>query len=121
MARSARGAGLPFTQSIAAGATYDPLETWNMQYVKYRGIVKLNQQATAVGLLCTFTSGTDQIFQESPVPAGGTSGVIPSDFTVPPTIDEVEAGDRLSLRYRNPTGGAIIINGYIDYTPRRGR
>jgi hypothetical protein len=115
-----RGAALQFTQSIAAGATFDPLETWNMQYVKRPGFVKLNHNATAVGLLCTFTSGTDQIFQESPVPAGGVSGVIPSDYTVPPVIDRVDSGDRLSLRYRNPTGGAIIVNGNIDYTPGRG-
>lgn len=107
---------LSFTQSIAAGATFDPLDTWNYQYTKRRGIVKLNHQATAVGLLATFTSGSDQLLQEAPVPAGGTSGVIPSDFTVPPIVDKVGVGDRLSIRYRNPTGGAIIINGNIDLT-----
>lgn len=112
---------LPFTQSIAAGATFDPLETSNFQYTKRAGILKINHQATAVGLLSTITSGTDQLTQESPVPAGGTSGVIPSDFTVPPIVDKVDKGDRLSIRYRNPTGGAIIINGNIDLTYRGGR
>lgn len=112
---------LVFTQSIAAGATFDPLDAWNEQYAPANGIVKVNQQATAVGLLCTFVSGTDQLLQEAPVPAGGTSGVIPSDFTVAPIIDRVKKGDRLSLRYRNPTAGAIIINGIIDFTRRGGR
>jgi len=100
---------LSYTQSIAAGATFDPLETWNYQYTKGAGLVKLNHNATAVGLLATFTSGSDQLLQEAPVPAGGVSGVIPSDFTVPPIIDKDGRGDRLSIRYRNPTGGAITI------------
>lgn len=112
---------LAFTQSIAAGAVFDPLDTWNYQYATGNGIVKLNHQATAVGLLATFTSGSDQLMQEAPVPAGGTSGVIPSDFTVPPIIDRVSKGDRLSIRYRNPTAGAIIINGNIDITLRGGK
>jgi hypothetical protein len=112
---------LAFTQSIAAGATFDPLDTWNYQYVPSAGLVKLNHNATAVGLLATFTSGSDQLLQEAPVPAGGTSGVIPSDFNVPPIVDKVGKGDRLSIRYRNPTGGAIIVNGNIDYAPRGGR
>jgi len=113
-------ASLQFTQSIAAGATFDPLDTWNYQYLDKPGIVKLNHNATAVGLVCTFTAAaSQQVFQESPVPAGGTSGVIPSDLTVPPVIEQVPAG-RVSLRYRNPTGGAIIVNGNIDYTPRGG-
>lgn len=109
---------LPFTSSIAAGATFDPLETSNFQYSARAGILKINHNATAVGLLATITSGTDQLAQESPVPAGGTSGVIPSDFTVPPLIDKVGKGDRLSIRYRNPTGGAIIVNGNVDLTYR---
>lgn len=108
---------LTFTQSIAAGATFDPLDGWNYQYVPRPGVVKLLHNATAVGLVATWTSGSDQLLQESPVPAGGTSGVIPSDLNVPPVIDQVAQGDRQSIRYRNPTGGAIIVNGMVDYTP----
>lgn len=108
---------LPFTQSIAGGGTFDPLDTWNYQYAPSPGVVKLVHNATAVGLLATFTSGSDQLMQEAPVPAGGTAGVIPSELNVPPVIDPVARGDRLSIRYRNPTGGAITVNGMIDYTP----
>ena len=108
---------LPFTQSIAAGATFDPLDGWNYQYVPRPGVVKIVHNATAVGLLATVTSGSDQLMQEGPVPAGGTAGVIPSDQNVPPIVDEVAANDRQSIRYRNPTGGAITVNGMIDYTP----
>lgn len=112
---------LPFTQSIAAGATFDPLDQWNYQQIPKSGVVKLLHRATAVGLLCTFVSGSDQLQQEAPVPAGGTSGQTPSEFNVPPIVDKVEGGERLSLRYRNPTGGAIIIDGSIDYMKMGGR
>jgi hypothetical protein len=29
----------------------------------------------------------------------------------------VNAGDRQQIRYRNPTGGAITVDGIVDYTP----
>jgi hypothetical protein len=110
---------LIWSQSIAAGAIFDPLDGWNYQYVPRPGIVKLNHRATAVGLLATWTSGSDQLMQEAPVPAGGTAGQTPGDFQVPPMIDQVGPNDRQSIRYRNPTGGAITIDGIIDYTPTR--
>lgn len=105
------------TQSIAAGATFDPMETSNFQYPEKAGIFKLTHQATAVGLLATVTAGARQLAQEGAVPAGGTSGVIPSDLTVPPLVERV-GKERLSIRYRNPTGGAIIVNFNIDLTYR---
>lgn len=107
----------PYTQSIAAGATFDPLDGWNYQYVPRAGVIKIVHNATAVGLLATITSGSDQLMQEGPVPSGGTAGVIPSELNVPPIVDEVAPNDRQSIRYRNPTGGAITVNGMIDYTP----
>lgn len=108
---------LPWSQSIAAGATFDPLDNWNYQYVPQGGVISILHRATAVGLLATIVSGSDQLMQEAPVPAGGTAGQIPSQFAVPPVTDPVSRGDRISIRYRNPTGGAITVDGIIDYTP----
>lgn len=106
-----------WSQSIAAGATFNPVDGWNYEFVPRPGIVKYLHNATAVGLVATITSGSDQLLQEAPVPAGGTAGVIPSEFNVAPIVDAVQAGDRQAVRYRNPTGGAITVNGIIDYTP----
>lgn len=105
-----------WTQSIAAGATFNPIDGWNYEFAPRPGIVKYLHRATAVGLVATITSGSDQLLQEAPVPAGGTSGQTPSEFNVAPIVDAVAAGDRQAVRYRNPTGGAIIIDGIIDYT-----
>lgn len=108
---------LVYTQAIAAGATFDPLDTWNYQYAPAPGVITLIHRASGTGLLATVTSGSDQLLQEAPVPAGGTAGVTPSAFNVAPITDPVAQGDRLSIRYRNPTGGALTIDGVIDYTP----
>jgi hypothetical protein len=113
------------TQSIAAGATFDPMDSWQYQYTDTPGILKVNHNATAVGLRCQLTATEVTILQDSAVPAGGVSGVIPSDFTVPPIIERVPARKRLSLLYTNPTAGAIIVNVMFDLTQggggRKGR
>ncbi len=106
-----------WSQSIAAGATFNPLDGWNYEFVPRPGVMKYLHRATAVGLLATITSGSDQLLQEAPVPAGGTAGQTPGEFQVAPIVDGVQAGDRQAVRYRNPTGGAITIDGIVDYTP----
>jgi hypothetical protein len=106
-----------WSQSIAAGATFNPLDGWNYEFLPRPGIVKYLHRATAVGLVATITSGSDQLLQEAPVAAGGVAGQTPSEFNVSPIVDAVQAGDRQACRYRNPTGGAITVDGVIDYTP----
>lgn len=108
---------LTWSQAIAAGATFNPLDGWNYEFVPRPGIVKILHRATAVGLVVTITSGSDQLLQEAPVPAGGTAGQTPSEFNVAAITDGVNAGDRQAIRYRNPTGGAITVDGIVDYTP----
>lgn len=110
-----------FTQSIAAGATFNPMDGSNFEIPNSNGVLKINHNATATGLVCTVAAQNKQIAQEAPVPAGGTSGVIPTDFTAPPIIEMVKSGERISIRYRNPTAGAIIVNGVVDFTPRGGK
>lgn len=106
-----------WSQAVAAGATFNPLDGWNYEFVPRPGVIKILHRATAVGMVATVTSGSDQLLQEAVVPAGGTAGQTPSEFNVAPITDGVSAGDRQAIRYRNPTGGAITIDGIIDYTP----
>jgi hypothetical protein len=51
------------------------------------------------------------------VPAGGTAGVTPTEQTSPPMVDDVMGGDRLKVNYENPTGGAITVDGIIEFYP----
>ena len=108
---------LTWVQSIAAGGTFEPLTGWQYEYVPHGGVIKINHDAAAVDVVATITSGSDTLQERSPVPAGGTAGVIPSDLDTPPIVDEVAAGDRLKILYQNVSGGAISVQGQIVYTP----
>lgn len=109
----------PFTQSVAAGATYLPLDGWQYEYLPFPAMVEILLNATAAGVVATVTSGADTLMEESPVQAGGTAGVIPSPLNTPAMQDAAAAGDRLKIRARNTTAGAITVNGIINITPLR--
>lgn len=108
------------SQSIPAGSSFDACDAWQYQYTEGPGILKINHNATAVGLRAVLTATEITILQDSAVPAGGTAGVFPSDFAVPPIIEAVPARKRLSLVYTNPTAGAITVNVAMDLTTGRG-
>lgn len=104
-----------FSFSLAAGATFDPLDGWNYQIPRKASKVSLIHNATAPGVNCTFTALDRQILQNSPVQAGGTAGVFPTIFNAPvigPT--RVGAMEKLAARYQNTTAGAITVNVVVD-------
>lgn len=109
----------PFTSSVAAGATYLPLDGWQYEYLPWPAMVEILLNATAVGMVATVTSGADTLMEESPIQAGGTAGVTPSPLNCPALQDAAAAGDRLKIRARNTTGGAVTVNGIINITPLR--
>jgi len=106
---------LTWVESIAAGAVYRPLDGWQYEYVPMGGNIEILHDAAAVGVVVNISSGSDTLQERSPVPAGGTAGVIPSAFDVPAIVDMVAAGDRLKIQYENTTGGAISVQGAINY------
>ena len=108
---------LTWVQSILAGAVFRPLDGWQFLYVPFGGVIKINHDAAAVGIVATITSGSDTLQERSPVSASGTAGLIPSDLDTPAIIDEVAAGDLIKIQYENTSGGAVSVQGMIDYTP----
>lgn len=107
---------LVWSQAIVAGASFNPVQGWQYEYLPVGGSIRILHRATAVGLRVTITSGSDTLQERSPVPAGGTAGQTPPEFAVPPIDDEVAASDRVKISYENPTGGTITVDGIIDYT-----
>lgn len=105
-----------FSQSIAAGATFDPLDNWQYRYAPYRALMEVFHRATAVGIVVTITTGSDTVQEESPVSGGGTAGTLPSRLNIEPVTDKVDAGDLLKVRYRNTTAGAVTVDGQIALT-----
>lgn len=110
---------LPFSSSIAAGATFNPLTDWQYETPMEDCDIELIQRATATGLVGTLTSGGDTVLQEAPVPAGGTAGQTPARINVEPVVGHGHAGQKIRLAYRNPTAGAITIDGIIIVSPKR--
>lgn len=107
-----------WTQSIAAGATFDPIDSagWMYRYLPYAAVIELITNATAVGVVVGITFGSDTIQQESPVSAGGTAGVIPSRLNIEPITEKGQPSDLLRVTYRNTTAGAVTVNGIIQLT-----
>ena len=107
---------LSWSQLVAAGAVFLPLDGWMFQYVTAPGMIEIFSRATAVGMVQTVTAGQDTLVEESPVNAGGVAGTQPSRLNTEPIQDRVATGDYLKLRYRNPTAGGITVDGVITLT-----
>lgn len=107
----------PWTQSIAAGATFNPLLDWQYETPQFQGAIEVFSRATAVGLVETISSAGDTLKQEANVQAGGTAGTTPSRLNTEPVVGRALAGQKIRIGYRNPTGGAITIDGQIILTP----
>ena len=106
-----------YSQSVAAGAVFNPLVGWQYQYLPWPSEVNVLSRAAAVGMTQVFTSGSETIVEESPVQAGGTAGVTPSSLNTPVQGWHAAAGDLLKLNYRNTTGAAVVVDGIIEVVP----
>lgn len=113
-----------YSASLAAGASVNPLDisgnTWKYNRAPYDATVEIIANATATGVVCTLTAGSDEIMQECPITAGGTAAVLPARLNVEPVTFSVKAGDVIQPRYRNTTAGAITLNFSIEMTRSRG-
>lgn len=109
-----------WSESVAAGASFQPLSqqdaTWKYQYAPYDAIAEVLHRATGVDVVCQITAGSDEIQQESPISAGGTTGVLTGRLNVEPITFKVKAGDLIVIRYRNTSAGALNVDGTIELT-----
>lgn len=109
---------LTFNQSVAAGATYRPLASWQYEYLPYRAAVRVVTWGTAVGVTQAVSAGSEQLQVASPIDAGATAGHLPVPEQDAAPLDFLGAGgDRLDLALVNTTAGAITVAGYVDVNP----
>lgn len=109
-----------WSQSIAAGATFNPLQDWQYETPDFDGMVEIFSRATATGLVESISSAGDTLKQEAPVQAGGTAGTTPSRLNTEPVVGRAAKFQKIRVGYRNPTGGAITVDGQIILTPLGG-
>lgn len=98
--------------SVAAGAVNTNLVSGSaFEFARRRQIVSMGMAQSATGGFFTVTSGADIVAEEY-------SGVILTRYPIIPDemyfTDVMEVGDRLVLRYRNPTGGALTARAVVQ-------
>jgi len=108
-------------QSIAAGATFLPLDGWQYEFAPQNCRIEVLLRAAATGVNMTLTSAGRTLVQESGVNAGGTAGQLPSVFNTPLVAGRVNGSERIRLAVRNTTAGPIIVDGTVTLIPVRGR
>jgi len=101
--------------SVAAGATNDNVVSGSaFEFARTRQIVSIGVCASATGGFVTIQSGSDVVLEESPPYVATVFPVIPDQMFY---TDVMEAGDRLVIKARNPTGGAVIFRTIVQITP----
>lgn len=101
--------------SVAAGAVNPNAVSGSaFEFAKQRQIVSIGCAQSATGGFCTITSGPDIIAEEFMVPILTRYPIIPDEMYF---TDMQDAGDRLVMRYRNPTGGALTFRAVVQTSP----
>lgn len=102
-------------QSVAAGAVNNNLVSGSaFEFARARQVVSLGAVQSATGGFMTIQAGSDIIAEEFSVPILTTYPIIPDNMYF---TDVMENGDRLVLRYRNPTGGALTVRAVVQTSP----
>lgn len=93
--------------SIAAGAVNENLLSGSaFEFLRQNSVVSLGLTAAATGTFATIQSGPDIVAEEFAPAIATRYPIIPDEMYY---NDVGAAGDRLVVRVRNPTGGAVIV------------
>lgn len=93
------------TGSVAAGATNDNvLQGSQFEFMPYNAQLEFGVVGSATGLLADAYSGSDILCESMAVSTANRFPVYPDDY---PLTDIAAAGERVKVRMRNPTGGAL--------------
>lgn len=101
--------------SVAAGAVNENLLAGSaFEFARANSLVSIGINQSATGGFATIQSGGDVIAEEFMAPIATVYPVIPDGMYF---SDVAAAGDRLVVRFRNPTGGALTVRLVCQVTP----
>ena len=99
-------------QSIAAGGVNTNLVAGSaFEFARSRQVVSMGLSQAATGMFATLQAGADVIAEEFSPPILTRYPIIPDEMYF---TDVMEQGDRLVMRVRNSTGGAIIARAVVQ-------
>ena len=101
--------------SVAAGAVNENLLSGSaFEFARQNSLVSIGIAQSATGGFATINAGADVVAEEFAPPIATVYPIIPDDMYF---SDVAAAGDRLVVRYRNPTGGALVVRVVAQVTP----
>jgi len=101
--------------SIPANGTVDNVLQGNQyEFLPFNALLEFAIVAAATGLLTDIYSGSDTLIESGDVSSANRSPLYPDDFDL---TDVAGAGERIKVRIRNTTGGAIIAKTTVRITP----
>lgn len=104
--------------SLGAGAVLDNLISGSaFEFLRQPSLVSIGITAAATGAFCTIQSGSDIVAEEFTPAVQTRFPIVPDEFYY---SDYGAPGDRLVIRIRNPTGGAIVFRTIVQVTPTSG-
>jgi hypothetical protein len=100
--------------SIAAGAVTDNLLAGSaFEFLRNNSLVSMGLTQSATGMFATIQSGSDIVVEEFSPAIATRFPIIPDEMYY---SDVGAAGDRLVIRVRNPTGGALTARAIVQIT-----
>lgn len=105
------------TTSLTTGLKTADLVTGRNQYVGKGRIQLLAREsaAAATGIRCTLNVGGVALADDNMVPYAGTTGAISARDNM--MVDQVVAGGRVELFFRNDSGGTLTVDYILLFTP----
>ena len=100
--------------SVGIGAVVDNIFSGSaFEYMRAPAIVSIACVAAATGTFITIQLGPTILLEESPPTVKTSMPTVPDDFLY---TGAAAPGDRLVLRARNPTAGAIVVRAVAQIT-----
>lgn len=101
--------------SIAANSTNDNvIQGSQFEFLPYDAFLEFGVNGSALGLVADIYSGQDTIAEGMALNAQNRFPVYPDDF---PLNDVAAAGERIKIRVRNTTAGALTAFYSLRLTP----
>lgn len=101
--------------NVAAGATDEnALSGSAFEFARSNQVVSIGVVCDTAGCFATITNGADILLEESEVAVSADFPIIPDEFYY---NDVAAQGDRLVIRLRNPTAGAVNFRSIVQITP----
>lgn len=101
--------------SLAANDTVENVFSGSIyEFLPWNASINLGITGSATGLVATVNTGSDTVQEESPVNILTTFPKIPDDMDIQ---DVAAGGERLVVKIRNTTGGALTYRVLAQLTP----